>query len=253
MNNNICIVLPAYNAAKTLKQTVSDIPKDFASEIILIDDASTDETIKVAKELGLRIYCHKKNLGYGANQKTCYTKAIELGADIVVMVHPDYQYDPKVIPQLVEPIEAGRADAVFGSRMMEGGALEGGMPLWKHQANILLTAFENMVLKASLTEYHSGFRAYSVSALKKINFMRNSNQFVFDSEIIAQLIHNGFKIEEIPIRTRYFDGASTIGLGRSIVYGLGILWLMLRYFLHKKNLFKSRQFSLVGEENSRPV
>ena len=238
----IIAVLPAYNAAKTLKITLDDIPGDCVDDIILVDDASKDNTVEVAKQFGLKVFVHEKNRGYGGNQKTCYEKALEVGADIVVMVHPDYQYDPKVIPQLIEPIKRGGADAVFGSRMMKGGALEGGMPLWKHNANILLTAVENVILHTYLTEYHSGFRAYSAKVLKNISFNDNSDGFVFDTEIIVQMLLKGFKIDEIPIRTRYFPEASTVRFWQGVVYGLGILKTMLKYILHTKGIVKFRQF-----------
>ncbi len=236
------VVLPAYNAAKTLKATVNDIPKDIVDEIILVDDGSSDDTVEIARELGLKVFIHKKNRGYGANQKTCYTKALEMGADIVVMVHPDYQYDPRVVPDLVAPIKNGQADAVFGSRTMKGGALIGGMPPWKHNANILLTALENIVLDTYLTEYHSGFRAYSARLLKTVRFNDNSDGFIFDTEIIVQAILHYFRIEEIPIRTRYFDEASTIKLWPSILYGLGILKTLLKYILHVHNIIRFKLF-----------
>jgi 2-polyprenyl-3-methyl-5-hydroxy-6-metoxy-1,4-benzoquinol methylase len=236
------VVLPAYNAAKTLKATYEDIPKDIVDEIILVDDKSRDDTVKIAKELGITVYEHKVNKGYGANQKTCYEKALEHGADIVVMVHPDYQYDPTVVPNMIEPIKRGRADAVFGSRMLKGGALIGGMPLWKHNVNILLTALANIILKTYLTEYHSGFRAYSAAFLKSIRFKDNSDNFVFDFEVITQAISNYCKIEEIPIKTRYFDEASSIKLGPSIIYGLGILYTLFKFMLHEKNMIKFKQF-----------
>jgi len=236
------VVLPAFNAARTLSHTLKDIPADIVDDIILVDDCSKDDTMAVAKSLGLKAFRHDKNLGYGGNQKTCYKKALELGADIVVMVHPDYQYDAKAIPELVRPIKEGRADAVFGSRMMKGGSLEGGMPLWKHNANILLTALENIILKTYLTEYHSGFRAYSARLLRKIPFESNSNGFIFDTEIIVQILLHDFKIEEIPIKTRYFDEASTIKLWPSCVYGLGILKTLCKYILHEHRIFRFRQF-----------
>jgi glycosyltransferase involved in cell wall biosynthesis len=238
----VVAVLPAYNAEKTLERTVADIPRGLVSEILLVDDASRDRTVDIAKNLGLTVYRHEKNLGYGANQKTCYRKALEHGADVAVMCHPDYQYDPRIIPQLVEPILRGEADAVFGSRMMKGGALEGGMPLWKHNANILLTAFENVMLGTYLTEYHSGFRAYSARALERIDFERNSNRFVFDTEIIVQLVAQRLKIDEIPIRTRYFEEASSIRLWPSILYGLGIVRVMLQYALHASGWWKCEKF-----------
>ncbi len=234
----VTVVLPAYNAERTLERTVADIPKEIVSEIILVDDKSRDDTVRIAGKLGLVVYKHEKNTGYGGNQKTCYDKAIEQDAEIIVMVHPDYQYDPRIIPQLIEPIQSGRADAVFGSRMMKGGALEGGMPLWKHNANVLLTAFENVMLGTYLTEYHSGFRAYSAKLLKTIDYKANSNGFLFDTEIIVQILANRFKIEEIPIRTRYFEEASSIGFWPSVGYGLGIVKVMLAYFLYKKGILR---------------
>lgn len=238
----IIVVLPAYNAARTLELTVRDIPKDLVDDIILVDDASRDNTVEIAKKLGLKVFAHLKNSGYGANQKTCYQKALEMGADIVIMVHSDYQYDPTIIPKLIEPIGKEQADAVFGSRMMKGGALEGGMPLWKHNANIILTALENVILGTYLTEYHSGFRAYSAKYLKQVNFMRNSDGFIFDNEIIVQGLLHYLKIEEVPIRTRYFDEASTIKFLPSVIYGLGIIKTILKYILHTKGIIKFRQF-----------
>lgn len=236
------IVLPAYNAAKTLRHTIADIPAGTADEIILVDDKSSDNTVDIAKGSGLKVFEHIKNSGYGANQKTCYEEALKMGADIIVMLHPDYQYDPKVIPELIEPIKMGRADAVFGSRMMKGGALEGGMPKWKHNANILLTALENVVLGTYLTEYHSGFRAYSKKLLESVNFKLNSDGFIFDTEIIVQILLKRFRIEEIPIHTRYFHEASTIGFFKSCLYGLGILKTLFKYILHTKNIVKFKQF-----------
>ncbi|MFH1201938.1 MAG: methyltransferase domain-containing protein [Candidatus Omnitrophota bacterium] len=236
------VVLPAYNAARTLEMTLRDIPREIIDEIILVDDVSTDNTVEIAQKLGLKVIRHNKNMGYGANQKTCYTKALSMGADIVVMVHPDYQYDPTVIPHLIEPIEKGNADAVFGSRMMKGGALEGGMPLWKHNANILLTALENVILGTYLSEYHSGFRAYSAQYLRTVNFMANSDGFVFDTEIIVQGVLHYLKIEEIPIRTRYFDEASSIKFLPSVIYGFGILKTLLKYLLHTRGIIRFKQF-----------
>ena len=236
------VVLPAFNAAKTLELTVRDIPKGLVSEIILVDDASRDNTVSVARRLGLKVFTHGKNSGYGANQKTCYLKALESGADIVVMVHPDYQYDPKIIPELIEPIRSGRADAVFGSRMMKGGALEGGMPLWKQNTNIILTALENIILGNYLTEYHSGFRAYSARYLRAVNFMANSDNFIFDNEMVVQGVLHCLRIEEVPIKTRYFEEASTIKFLPSVLYGLGILKTLFKYIIHLKGIAKFKQF-----------
>ncbi len=238
----VAVVLPAYNAEKTLERTVADIPRDVVHEIILVDDKSTDRTVEIAKKLGLTVVEHDRNRGYGANQKTCYRKALEMGADVAVMCHPDYQYDPRTIGQLVDPILHGKADAVFGSRMMKGGALEGGMPLWKHNANILLTAYENVTLGTYLTEYHSGFRAYSANALRQIHYEKNSDGFIFDTEIIVQLHVQHLKIEEIPIRTRYFQEASSIKLWPSILYGLGIIRVMTEYTLHIHGWWKNKKY-----------
>ncbi|MBF0253809.1 MAG: methyltransferase domain-containing protein [Candidatus Omnitrophica bacterium] len=240
--HKVIAVLPAYNAERTLERTVRDIPREFVDEILLVDDSSSDGTVREARRLGLRVFEHPKNRGYGANQKTCYTEAMKLGADIVVMVHPDYQYDPTLIGKLIEPIRRGEADAVFGSRMMKSGALEGGMPLWKHNANILLTAFENVMLGTYLTEYHSGFRAYSTRSLRRVRFTENSDSFLFDTEIIVQFVASHLKIEEIPIRTRYFEEASSIRLWPSICYGAGIVMTMLRYWLHTSAGWRQRRF-----------
>jgi glycosyltransferase involved in cell wall biosynthesis len=235
-------VLPAYNAAKTLEITVRDIPKVFVDEIILVDDFSRDNTVEIARKLGLKVFTHNRNSGYGANQKTCYKEALGMGAEIIVMVHPDYQYDPRVIPELVKPILSGKADAVFASRMMKGGALEGGMPLWKHTANILLTALENVVLRAHLTEYHSGFRAYSAKYLKGVDFAANSDNFVFDTEIIVQGFVHHFRISEVPIHTRYFPEASTIKFIPSVIYGFGIIYTLIKYLLHINGIVTFKQF-----------
>ena len=228
----VAIVMPAYNAAKTLERTVHDIPAGVADELILTDDASTDDTVSIAQRLGLKVVLHERNLGYGGNQKTCYDAALAAGADIVVMLHPDHQYDPKVIPDLVRPLLEQRADAVFGSRMLGGRFLEGGMPLWKFYANVGLTAIANLALKTYLTEFHSGFRAYSRRYLESVNYRANSDDFVFDTEIIVQGLHKGLVIHEIPIETRYFDEASQIGFRPSLRYGFHILLTMARYKAH---------------------
>lgn len=244
----VIAVLPAYNAAKTLERTVADISRDWVNDIILVDDASNDETVKVAKNLGLQVFVHPKNLGYGANQKTCYAQALQAGADIAVMVHPDHQYDSCAIPQLIEPLLKGETDAVFGSRMMtKGSALAGGMPYWKYLANIFLTSIENLVLGLKLTEYHSGFRAYSRKVLETLPLDKNSNDFVFDTQIIIQLKVNGFNIKEVPIKTKYFPEASMIGLVKSLKYGLTILGVLGHYLLFK--LIKLGQTKYLKDEN----
>jgi glycosyltransferase involved in cell wall biosynthesis len=238
----VIVVMPAYNAEKTLERTLDDIPRDWVDEIILTDDASRDGTADLARKLGLRVIVHEKNRGYGGNQKTCYREALKLGGDILVMVHPDHQYDPRVIPQLILPLLSEECDAVFGSRMLGGRPLEGGMPKWKYLANIFLTAFENATFYMYLTEYHSGLRAYSRRYLETVKFELNSDDFVFDSEIIAQGVIHKMRIREIPIETRYFEEASKIGLLRSIVYGLSILKTLVKFKLHKKGIFRSEQF-----------
>jgi glycosyltransferase involved in cell wall biosynthesis len=242
-SKKVIVVMPAYNAAMTLERTLDDIPKDWVDEIILVDDRSRDETVDIAKKLGLRVFVHSENRGYGGNQKTCYTEALKLGGEIMIMVHPDHQYDPRVIPQLVMPLLYEECDAVFGSRMLGGHPLEGGMPKWKYLANIFLTALENATFYMYLTEYHSGLRAYSRRYLETVNFMKNSNNFVFDSEIIAQGVLHKMRIKEIPIETRYFPAASQIGLGRSIVYGLSILKTLVKFKLHKKGLVRFEMFN----------
>ena len=234
--------MPAYNAEKTLERTFHDIPPGIAGDVILVDDASRDRTVDVARRLGLHVVVHPKNRGYGANQKTCYETALERGADIVVMVHPDHQYDPRVIPDLVAPLSDGKCDAVFGSRMLGGRPLQGGMPKWKYLGNIFLTAVENATFLIYLTEYHSGFRAYTRRYLTAVNLEADSDNFVFDTEIIAQGIAKGLRIREIPIETRYFDEASQIAFWPSLRYGLSILRTMLLYKLHVWGLYSARIF-----------
>ena len=238
----IFIVLPAYNAARTLTRTLDEIPPDYRDHIILVDDASTDNTVEVARKAGLIVIAHKKNRGYGGNQKTCYTQALKNGADLVVMLHPDHQYDAKVIPQMIKPIVNGEADAVFGSRMLGGRPLEGGMPGWKYMANVLLTAAANIVFRRYLTEIHSGFRAYSRKYLETVRFMQNSDDFIFDTEIIAQGMMNNLSFQETPIVTRYFPEASSINLRRSIIYGFGILGVLTKFWLHRAGLIHLNQF-----------
>ena len=241
-SKKVIVVMPAYNAAKTLEKTLNDIPRDSIDGIILTDDASQDDTVEIAKRLGLKVIVHEVNKGYGANQKTCYREALKLGADIMIMVHPDHQYDPTVIPQLVEPLLKGECDAVFGSRMLGGRPLEGGMPKWKYLANIFLTAVENATFYMYLTEYHSGLRAYSRKYLETVKLELNSNDFVFDSEIIAQGVIHNMRIREIPIQTRYFPEASQIGFWRSVVYGMSILKTLIKYKLHKKGIKRFKMF-----------
>jgi glycosyltransferase involved in cell wall biosynthesis len=238
----VCVVMPAYNAERTLERTFNDLPMDWVDDIILVDDASRDQTVEVAHRLGIHTLVHPRNRGYGGNQKTCYREALARGADIAVMVHPDHQYDPRVIPDLVEPLLAGECDAVFGSRMLGGRPLEGGMPKWKYLANLFLSALANATFYVFLSEYHSGLRAYSRRYLEAVDLGANSDDFVFDTEIIAQGVWKGMRIREIPIETRYFEEASQIGFGRSVVYGFSVLGVLLRYKLHKKRIRHSRIF-----------
>ena len=242
-SKKVVVVMPAYNAERTLERTLDDIPREWVDDIVLVDDASRDGTVELARKLGLRVFVHDRNRGYGGNQKTCYAEAMKLGADIMIMVHPDHQYDPTVIPHLVTPLLEGACDAVFGSRMLGGHPLEGGMPKWKYLANIYLTAFENATFYMYLTEYHSGLRAYSRRYLEAVNFMANSDDFVFDTEIIAQGVIHGMRIREVPIETRYFKGASMVGFWRSSVYGLSILKTLVKYKLHKKGLARFKIFA----------
>jgi glycosyltransferase involved in cell wall biosynthesis len=241
-SKKVVVVMPAYNAEKTLERTLDDIPRDWVDEIILVDDRSRDRTVEIARSLGLRVFVHEKNKGYGGNQKTCYREALRLGGDIMVMVHPDHQYDPTVIPQLIKPLLNDECDAVFGSRMLGGRPLEGGMPKWKYLGNIFLTAMENAAFYMYLTEYHSGLRAYTRRYLETVKFELNSDDFVFDSQIIAQGVIHKMRIREIPIATRYFEEASRIGFLRSVVYGLSILKTLVKFKLHKKRIVRSDQF-----------
>jgi glycosyltransferase involved in cell wall biosynthesis len=242
LQKKVVIVLPAYNAAKTLERTLAEIPTEFTDHIILVDDASQDNTVEIARAAGLEVYRHETNRGYGGNQKTCYRHALEAGADIVVMLHPDHQYDAKVIPDLVYPILRGEADAAFGSRMLGGRPMEGGMPIWKYTANIFLTAFANVVFQRYLTEIHSGFRAYSRKYLEAVRFEENSDDFIFDTEIIAQGMANNLFFRETPITTRYFPEASSINFRRSVVYGVGILTVLVKYLFHRANILHFQQF-----------
>jgi glycosyltransferase involved in cell wall biosynthesis len=239
----IVIVLPAYNASKTLHRTLNEIPQEYRENVILVDDASQDDTVEVAKQAGLIVFQHIKNTGYGGNQKTCYREALKIGADIIVMLHPDHQYNAEVLPDLVKPILEGKADAVFGSRMLGRYPLEGGMPFWKYVANVLLTALANIIFRRYLTEIHSGFRAYSRKYLETVRLEENSDDFVFDAEIIAQGMMCNLTFQEVPIVTRYFPEASSINFKRSVFYGLGILGVLLKFQLHKDKIYHYVQFT----------
>lgn len=235
----VIVVLPAYNAALTMGKTISEIPMDVVDELVLVDDNSTDNSIEVAQRLGIRhIVQHTVNKGYGGNQKSCYDKALELNADIIVMLHPDYQYTPKLILAMVSVIGNDLYKVVFGSRILGKGALKGGMPLYKYIANRLLTLFQNTMMNQKLSEYHTGYRAYDKDVLEKINYQQNSDDFIFDNEMVAQIFYNGFEIGEITCPTKYFKEASSINLKRSIEYGFGVLKVSVLYFLTKIKLYK---------------
>jgi glycosyltransferase involved in cell wall biosynthesis len=242
-NKRIVVILPAYNAEVTLRQTYQEIPLDIVDEVILTDDASTDGTLLVAEALGIKhIIRHDSNRGYGGNQKTCYCKALELGADIVIMVHPDYQYTPKLIPSMVYLIANDVYPVVLGSRILGGGALQGGMPLYKYVANRFLTLFQNMLTGAKLSEYHTGYRAFSSDVLRSIDFMNNSEDFIFDNEILSQIIYARYRVAEITCPARYFEEASSITFSNSIIYGLGVLKISVQHFLQRKGLMRFSRY-----------
>lgn len=238
----VVVVMPAYNAARTLRMTYAELPHDVVDLVILVDDGSSDETIQIARELGLELFVHNRNYGYGANQKTCYREALRAGADIIVMVHPDYQYDPTLLPEVIAPIQNGAADVVLGSRLLGGHVMEQGMPWWKFIANRFLTWCENVVFGLSLAEYHTGYRAYTREILEAVHVEMNSDNFIFDQEIMAQFVEVKAKIAEVPVPTRYFPQASSASFVQSTRYGLSILVVLSRYILHKSGLWKQRRF-----------
>lgn len=243
MDQRIIVVMPAYNAAKTLERTYRDLPDGVVDRIILVDDVSQDETVEIARRLGLKTIVHVQNKGYGGNQKTCYLEALKDGADVVVMLHPDYQYDSTLVPELIAPILGGERDMMMGSRFLGGQVRAGGMPTYKVIANRFLTICENLVLGTRLSEGHTGFRAYSRGMLETIPFLLNSDGFVFDSQVIAQAVAFGFCIGEIGVPTRYFEEASSVDFGHSVVYGFGTLWTLFTFILHKWRLVRVPQFS----------
>jgi glycosyltransferase involved in cell wall biosynthesis len=245
-NKRVAVILPAFNAEKTLRKTVDEIPREIVDLIILTDDCSTDKTVTLAKELNVDyIIEHSFNSGYGANQKSCYNKALELDADIIIMLHPDYQYTPKLIPSMAYLISLGIYDVVIGSRIIGSTALSGGMPLYKYIFNRLLTLFQNLMLNSKLSEFHTGYRAFSKEVLNSISFNQNSNDFVFDNEILAQIIFNKFKIGEISCPTRYDENSSSISFLPSVRYGLGVLKVSFTYFLVKTLKVQSKLFNLL--------
>jgi glycosyltransferase involved in cell wall biosynthesis len=235
-NLKVVVVMPAYNAAKTLETTISEIPRDVVDELLLVDDGSRDNTVELSRDLGIVTFRHDGNYGYGRNQKTCYREALLRNADIVVMLHPDYQYTPRLVRAMVSMISSGQYDVVLASRILGKGALEGGMPLYKYIANRALTFVQNILHGHKLSEYHTGYRAFSRQVLESLPLQCNSDDFVFDNEMIAQVMYKGFRIGEISCPTKYFEEASSINFRRSVTYGFGVLWTAMRYRLQKWGL-----------------
>ena len=242
-DKKIVVVLPAYNAEQTLRKTYEEIPFEIVDEVVLVDDASRDHTVEVAKSIGIKhIIVHDKNKGYGGNQKSCYDKALELNADIVIMLHPDYQYTPLLITAMASIIANGLYPVVLGSRILGKGALNGGMPYYKYVSNRFLTLAQNILMNQKLSEYHTGYRAFTNEVLRKINYKLNSDDFVFDNQMLAQIFYAGFEIAEVTCPTKYFEEASSINFSRSVKYGLGVLGTSLRYFFAKTGVYKSHIF-----------
>jgi len=239
----VLVVLPAYNAEKTLEITYADIPFDIVDEVLLVDDNSSDSTVSKAKDLGIKVFLHDRNYGYGRNQKTCYHEALKHEADIIVMVHPDYQYTPKLITAMASMIAYDVYDVVLGSRIIGGGALKGGMPVYKYVANRFLTAFQNILLGSKLSEFHTGYRAFSKGVLEDLPLHNNSDNFVFDNEMLAQIIYFGYRVGEVSCPTKYFKDASSINLKASMVYGIGVLITALKFRLHRLGIIKSIIFT----------
>ena len=245
--------MPAYNAARTLEQTYQDLPLDIVDEVLLVDDASRDETVTVSRRLGLTTFLHERNMGYGRNQKTCYREALKRGADIVVMVHPDYQYSPNLIVPMAGMIAYGEYDCVVGSRILGNGALQGGMPLYKYISNRFLTAFQNLLIGQKLSEYHTGYRAFSREVLEFLPLEENTNDFIFDNEMLSQIVFFNFRIGEISCPTKYFEEASSINFTRSVRYGLGVLLTSVKFRLQKMGLGRFGIFNLSGPRLTDPL
>ena len=244
----ICVVMPAYNAEKTLKKTYDEIPKDIVDNVILTDDASTDETVKVSRELDIKTFVHTENKGYGGNQKTCYQAALERGADIVIMLHPDYQYTPKLILPMASMMTEGLFDAVIGSRILGNKAMMGGMPLYKYVSNRILTLSENLLIQQKLSEYHTGYRAFSRKVLETIPLMENSDDFVFDNQMLCQTLYFGFDVGEVSCPTLYFDDASSISFSRSVTYGMGVMQTAMKYAMARRSMGHFRIFNPNGKK-----
>jgi glycosyltransferase involved in cell wall biosynthesis len=243
LDKKVVVVLPAYRAEKTLERTVAEIPRGIADEVLLVDDCSNDRTAELGRQLGLKVFVHGQNLGYGANQKTCYTEALRLGADVVIMLHPDYQYDPRLIPAMASMVASGIYDVVLGSRILGRGALRGGMPLYKYVFNRILTGTQNLLISLKLSEYHTGYRAFSRKVLETLPLLANSDDFVFDNQMLVQARAFRFRFGEISCPTKYFPEASSINFRRSMVYGLGVLGTSLRYVLNRWGVYRSQIFS----------
>lgn len=248
LGKKLIVIMPAYNAELTLRRTYEELPHDYVDDVILVDDASRDRTSEIARELGVKTIIHLENKGYGGNQKTCYAEALRCGADIVIMVHPDYQYSPRLVTAMASMIASGHYDVVLGSRILGGTALKGGMPLYKYIANRLLTLIENMALGVKLSEYHTGFRAFTREVLETLPLGENSDDFVFDNEMLVQTVYFGFRIGELSCPTKYFKDASSINFRRSVKYGFGVISSTLRYMLHRSRI---KRFSIFNPEGRK--
>ncbi len=242
-NQTITVVLPAYHAEKTVEKTFREIPMDVVDDVLMVDDASSDNTVRVAEKLGIKVFSHDRNLGYGANQKSCYREALQRGADIIVMVHPDYQYEPRLITAMAAMVACGVYDVVLGSRILGNTAISGGMPIYKFVSNRALSAFQNLMLGTKLSEFHTGYRAFSRTVLETLPLLANSNDFVFDNQMIAQATGQGYRIGEISCPTRYLPESSSISFRRSLVYGLGVIATSVEYRLWRWGLIKPRRYS----------
>jgi len=246
----VVVVMPAYNAAGTLRMTYAEWPRESADLVMAVDNGSSDETAAIARDLGLELFVHNRNYGYGANQKTCYREALRAGADIVVMVHPDYQYDPTLLPEMIRPIQECTADVVLGSRLLGGHPMAQGMPWWKYAANRFLTRLENAIFGLRLAGYHTGYRAFRREALDQVSLDMNSDNFIFDQEIIAQFVNLNMRIAEVPVPARYFPEVTSASFVQSSVYGLSILWLLFRYEIHRLGLVRQRSFESLTRRNT---